>query len=286
MPKIIFKTIATGSYELPYVLLNLHELEHVCDEFLITEPNRTHTGEPRDFKFELLFEQHIKNRFPKAKYIKMDISEEVQLWTDTDATDSKMRWNEFLTRSKFIEYIELPRDRDIVISVDGDEVICNTPHLRLILFFLMLWPFKKPLAFLLTLRHFLFFVNLYMTEYDFYSPSISHSSFYKNQEFPHWRGGGRRIKRPLGCHFSWMMTPEEMRHKILSYAHRDRLKHLASLETLVRIKQGEYHLFEPSTPLGPKKLLNYKNKVFPKSFFKVKDLLDPQLVLDYDIFWR
>jgi hypothetical protein len=286
MPRIIFKTIVTGSYELPYVLLNLLELEHICDEFLITEPNRTHTGEIREFKFEHLFDEHIRNRFPAARYIKMDISKNVQPWSTSNKTDEALRWNEFLTRSSFINYIEEPQDRDIFISVDGDEVICDTPHLRLILLFLKIWPFKRPLAFLLTLRHFLFYINLYMSQYDFYSPSIAHSKFYKLQEFPHWRGGGKRISRPLGCHFSWMMSPQEMRLKILNYGHSDRLRHLSSLETLKSIKAGNYQLFEPNVPLGPIQIMNYKSKKMPKSIHKVKDFFDPQLILDYQNFWK
>lgn len=286
MSKIYFKTIVSGKYELPFVLLNLYELENLCDEFWITEANRTHSGDSKDYNFEVFFDAHIRDRFPRAKYVKMDISKEAMVWNDNNPTDEVLRFNEYLTRSNFIRYVKEPRDKDVVISVDGDEVICNSLRLRLLLYVLKYWPLKRPLAFLITLKHFLFYINLYMSEYDFYSPSISHSKFYKDQTHPHWRGGGRRIRYPLGCHFSWMMTTQEMRNKIRTYSHRDRLKHLDSLEILETVRNGRYDLFEPNVKFGAIRITNHKSKFFPKSLAKVKLFLDPGLILKDKDFWR
>jgi Glycosyltransferase family 17 len=284
--RVFLKTIVSSKYELPYVLLNLYELENLCDEFWITEPNRTHTGEEKEYNFEALFDVHIRDRFPTARYIKMDISKEAQVWHESYPTDEILRYNEYLTRSSFIHYITEPADKDIIISVDGDEVICSSLRLKLLLLAMKYWPFKKPLAFLVTLKHFLFYINLYMSEYDFYSPSISHSKFYKDQLQPHWRGGGHRIWHPLGCHFSWMMTVQEMRNKILTYGHKDRLRHLASLDVLKSIKGGRYDLFEPNVRFGPIQLANYKSRKFPRSLIKIRQLLDKDLILNAEEFWR
>jgi len=286
MSKIFLKTIVSGRYELPYVLLNLYELENVCDEFWITEANRTHSGEKKGYNFEVFFDAHIREHFPTAKYIRMDISKDVQIWSDSDPTDEVLRFNEYLTRSNFVHYIKEPADKDIVISVDGDEVICNSLRLRLLLFGMKWWPFKRPLAFLITLKHFLFYINLYMSKYDFYSPSISHSKFYKDQVQPHWRGGGRRIWSPLGCHFSWMMTTEEMKNKILTFAHRDRLKHLATLEILESAINGRYDLFEPNVNFGAIQIASHKNKIFPRNLAKVRNFIDIRLIIDDRNFWR
>jgi hypothetical protein len=285
MRRVIFKTIVSTRYELPYVLLNLLELNSVCDEFWITEANCTNTGEEKALNFLPLFQTYIQPHFPKAKFIAMDISRDVKVWTEGNLGDSELRWNEFLTRSRFIEYVEMPQNRDVVISVDGDEVIYDTLFLRLTLIFMKLWPFKKPVAFLLTLRQFMFYLNLYMTEYDFYSPTVAHAQFYLAQSAPHWRGGGKRIKRPFGGHFSWVMTTEEMKLKILSYSHRDRLNHLASLETLTSIKQGSYNIFEPNRSFGACPVTTHRNRVFPKNLKKVKAFFSDQLVLGHEMFW-
>lgn len=286
MPKVYFKTIVSGSYELPYVLLNLYELINVCDEFWITEANRTHTGDKKDYSFKPYFEEHIKKPFPKARFLEIDIAHEVTVWDDKNQTDDVLRFNEYLTRSSFISHVNKLDDKDIVISVDGDEVIFNSLQLRMLIFAMKCWPFKKPLAFLLTLRHFLFYINLYMSKYDFYGPTISHSKFYTDQKKPDWRYGGRRIRKPLGCHFSWIMTAEGMQNKILTYGHRDRFKHLASLETLESIRSGNYNLFEPDTPLGPVEVTSFKSKLLPRSLSKIKSFLDYRLILNSKRFWE
>jgi hypothetical protein len=285
MRKVYLKTIVSGSYELPYVLLNLYELKSICDEFWITEANRTHTGDDKDYAFKPYFDAHICDFFSTARYFQMDIAQDSIKWSDDNETDSVLRFNEYLTRSSFVKHIDVLSSRDIIISVDGDEVICNTIYLRLLINIMRFWPFKKPLAFVLTLRHFLFYVNLFMSKYDYYGPSISHVEFYKSQQYPNWRYGGRRIQKPFGCHFSWMLDTQGMRNKILSFAHRDRLRHLASLEVLESVKAGKYDLFEPNVDLSPILVPNYKSKLFPRSLSKVKPFLDKDLILDHKTFW-
>ena len=285
MRRVILKTIVSGEYELPYVLLNLLELDSICDEFWITEANRTITGEEKVFNFLPFFEKYVQGRFPKAKFIPIDISHDVKVWNDSNSSDEDLRWNEFLIRSRFIDFVKLPGNRDIVISVDGDEVIYNSIFLRMILFLLKLWPFREPIAFLLTLRQFMFYLNLYMSEYEFYSPTIAHFQFYLRQNAPQWRGGGRRIKRPLGGHFSWVMTPEEMQYKILNYGHRDRLKHLANLATLKSIKSGNYGLLEPNRKFGPTQIKSHRHKNLPKSLWNVKLFIKRDVILGNERFW-
>lgn len=285
MGRVIFKTIVSGPYELPFVMMNLIELKEICDLFLITEADVTHVGEQKGFDFESSFIEHIQPRFSNVQYIKMNILPEIELWNDSEENDFKLRRNEFLTRSRFVNYISPLSSRDIVISVDGDEVIHNSIYLRMLIRLLKFNFRKEPLAFLLTLNHFMYFVNLHFVNYDFYSPSISHAGFYLNQKEPHWRGGGKRIWTPLGTHFSWVMTPEDMTKKILRYSHRDRLKHLARVETMQEARESRTIPMEPDIDFTSKVVERCTDPLLPKSLAEVQEYIFDEVVINPSKFW-
>ena len=286
MGRVIFKTIVSGTYELPFVLLNLIELYDICDEFLITESDYTHVGEFKGFDFENCFNNHIKNEFPKAKYVQMKQAATMSLWSPSDENDNNLRKNEQKIRNGFLEFIDPLDPEDIMISVDGDEVLYNSKTLRGLIAFLKLNRLGSPRSFTLSLNQFFYYLNLQVPKYEFYGPVVCNVSFFFESPEPHWRYLGKRILRPLGCHFSWVMSPDEMLQKISRYAHRDRLAHLMNLETLQEMRFLQLNLMEPNREFNPKSISSSSNKIFPSKLFRIKELVSKDLVLNSDTFWH
>ena len=280
--KVIFKTIVTHPRELPFVLMNLYELEGIYDEFLITEANVSHVGIPRNFAFESTFDKHIKPFFPKAKYLKMDIRNVVQSWNKSSEISHN---NEQIIRSSWTNYISRMKSRDIVISTDADEVLYRK-FTKFLVFVLKLWPRNKLTSFTLTLNQFLYFVNLYWVDSGFYGPVVAHAGYYMQQENPEWRYGGRRFIYPHGCHFAWVMTPEEMKEKLLSYAHRAENEALAKTSILQKAIEDRSYIFGNEQNIEFREIQHHKNSLFPKSLAKAKPFVRRELIIKPQEFWE
>jgi hypothetical protein len=136
----------------------------------------------------------------------------------------------------------------------------------------------------LRLHQFMFFLNL-LWDHDVDFPTIAHVGYYLNMKNPAWRGGGRRLKRRLGCHFSWVMSEQQMLSKILSYGHRFDLMHLADIEVLKMAKREKINIFDSTAITSNRVIDNHKRKPFPKHIAKIEEFISPNNIINVDKFW-
>lgn len=280
MSRVITRIIVSNRHELPYVLMNLSELRDISDIFLLTEANKTIAGEPRDFEFLEVFEKNIASLYgDKVKYIAMDMSEKMKYWNDNEEI---LHSNEQLLRNNFVNYYQI-ENNDIVISMDGDEVLYGSTKLKFLVIFLKMWKLSS-LSFTLGLNQFIYFVNLYWTDCNFYGPIVAHAKFFQSQSNPQWRYGGKRIKKNLGCHFSWCLPEQEMLKKIMSYAHRKENEKFANIELLKRARNEYRYIFEPERPFNVEEIKSCRNRIYPKSFATALKFINNEIVLDKESF--
>ena len=281
MPKVIFKTIVSEPRELPFVVMNLIEMSPLCDELIVTEANINHVGEIRESRFQKVFDLHIQGRFPKARFIFMDLAEE-RLPGMKDA--ETLHSNEQKIRNGFLKYMSKLSSRDIVISTDGDEVL-RREKIRPLVWLLKFWPSKKGMSFTLSLDQFLYFVNLHWKNCGFYGPTISHADFFLKQESPQWRYGGKRLWKSYGSHFSWVMSTDEMVEKILSYAHRLENQQFADRKILENARKTHKYIFGPETNIEFIEVNNVNAFEYPRSISHVRNLIRDELVISPERFW-
>ena len=261
--------------------MNLEELYSICDDFLITEANITHTGELRDFKCGEILRSELLKDFPKAKYIQMDMRSARIPWDNTSESSHK---NEQEIRNGWRKYYPDVRSRDIVISTDADEVLYGKPIAHIVKL-MNLWH-GKPMSLTLTLNQFLYFINQNWEDCDFYGPVICHAGYYLNQSEPQWRYGGRRIKRPLGCHFSWVMTADEMLEKILTYSHRVENEKVAKIDILIDARESGKYLFGDDMNIRLRTITSYTDGIFPTLIRRRQIELRDELICSPRTFWQ
>jgi hypothetical protein len=284
MRKVHMKIIVSTADELPYVLMNLLELSQLVDFFWITEANYSISGEKKGYEFEDSFKTHIQQNFDNVKYIKMDLSANIRA-LDSESASEILHSNEKLTRTSFTDNFHFKNPHDIMIAVDGDEVIHNSIRLRFLVFLLKVSPKNLKICYLVTLRQFMYFLNLFMDGYDFYGPVIAHVCYFSNGEKRDWRTSGKRIKSPLGSHFSWIMEEIDMKRKIMRYAHRDALAKFADEAVLYQVRRGNYNLFDPTREFNAVTIESSTHRIFPKKLRSVSWAVKDALVINPDEFW-
>jgi hypothetical protein len=268
MTKVVLRIIVAGRHELPLVETSVAEALDLVDEILVVEHNFTHTGKPKDFNFEGLFQTDafVSNR-TKVMYAKVDVAGEVI----RNAKSSKdMHANEWLMRSSFTRLTRL-RPRDIVVAVDADEVIYRDSYSRI------LGNLAKrsifPRAVRLPMHQFYYRMNYLWSDNNFSSAVAGHVSVLGRKRIQ-WRDYGTLLDEFVGCHFSWQLTIEEMLEKLGNYGHNADYAHLAQRHILeLAVKQKTYP-FEPDRPFTIEELTRDEAKsYFPQSLWERLDAL-------------
>lgn len=269
--KVYAKTIVSSAGELPFVLMNISELEVLVDEFLVCESNITHTGESRTFCFLDEFEPELIKCSAKVRLIRMDLENFTRPWNESSDI---LHSNEQEIRNGFTRYINL-NEADIVISMDADEVI----HRRRAKKFIRLLnrKFLPRTSYVLRLHMIIYKIRYHWVNCNFQAPVICKAIHFMYQNSPQWRYDGSRTLLKSGTHFTWLMTPSEMVQKIMKYSHRKENEKFANLETLRCSIEEKKYPFEPERPFRIVER-NPNSRIYPKSLKKYVTMFNSELI--------
>lgn len=258
---IYLKTIFSAPNEIKYLKLNLREAYNYIDKFVICEFNRTHVGTERELIFNKFLDIFGPDEQKKIVYIGADISCEAVLALNDGNLAHK---NERLMRGYFASQIDL-NDKDIVVSVDADEIIFGRFYERIIK---RLGLFNK--AVVLQLYQFYYRINYLWENNQFIAPTACKAKYYKNKYPGQWRYDGELFPEPVGCHFSWCLTIDEMIAKLQSYAHQSDYGHLANREILEEAVETRTYPFNPNVDFRIQVLDIHRDKNFyPKEIYNM-----------------
>jgi hypothetical protein len=210
MNKIYLKTYCYVPHEIRFLKMNLMESYDYIDKFIVCEFNRTHTGRPKEYIFDLLFDQIPEEYRDKILYLQSDISQHTIEAYDNEAAIHAV--NEPVMRSFFMKELNFD-DEDVIISIDADEIIYRDAYPDI-----LRYVEKNNLA-RLNLHQFFYKFNYLWKGKDFTSPIAAKYKVFKNNFPCNWRDVGTIIDGKAGCHFSWCMTPQEMVYKLHTYSH-------------------------------------------------------------------
>lgn len=263
--RIIFKTIVSTDLEARYVLMNVAENLHLVDHFLICEANVSVTGEPRDFTFSKKIAEYPELQDKKIHLIEMDLRSVALPW---NGLRENLFANAFAIRDGFRELFPM-HPSDIVISTDGDEVLFSKAVKKFVK--RLNRKILPRLGYNLLLHQIVYKLEYLWSDCGFRAPVVSRASVYLEQEAPQWRDKGTVTFRPSGTHFSWVMTAEEMKDKILNTAHRVEYEEFADVEVLQKAITDKKWIFHPersftvqeqtklTAPCYPRSLVTYQN---------------------------
>lgn len=260
---IYLKTIFAAPYELKFLKLNLREAFNHIDKFIICEFNRTHIGTERELIFKQYLDYFTDEERKKIIYIGADISTQIA----SSKTDSNLAHkNEQLMRGYFSSQIDL-KDEDIVFSVDADEIIYSYNYKKIMS---KLGFFNRAVQ--LPLHQFFYRINYLWENKNFVAPTVCKVKYYKNIHSAQWRYDGKLYPEPVGCHFSWCLTINEMITKLETYAHHSDYWHLAKTEILEESVKNKTYPFDPSVDFHIKVLDIYKDTLYyPKEIYTMLD---------------
>lgn len=269
--KVYAKTIVSSEGELPFVLMNISELEDLVDEFLVCESNITHTGEIREFDFLHKFEEELRITSAKVRTIKMDLGGFTKPWNNSS---ERLHENEQEIRNGFTRYLSLNED-DIVISMDADEVIHGNRAKKFIR--LLNRKFFPRTSYVLRLHMVIYKISYNWINCNFQAPVICRAKHFLKVDSPQWRYSGSRTIFKSGTHFTWLMTPSEMVGKILKYSHRKENEKFADQNVLRIAIQDKKYPFEPDRPF---RIIERKlnSRIYPKSLSKYINYFQSDLI--------
>lgn len=268
MSTVYLKTIFSTDSEYPFVTLNLLESYDYVDCFLVCEANRTHTGLPRDYIFDI--EKIPSSKRHKIKHIKMDVSKHTVVSPDDEQKCHAI--NEKYIRGSFVQEVSL-KDDDIIFSVDADEIIYGHLYPEL------LDVVRKEQVIQLQLHQFFYKMNYYWVNNKFRAPIGVRAARYKNIFPLDWRYDGSIYPVTAGCHFSWCMPVEELLLKMQNYAHAAAVSHLASKEILKNAIENKVYPFDLTRKFVIQELDYDKDShLYPQSFLDNRDIFSREVL--------
>ena len=267
MNKVYLKIIFSTENELKFIRLNLKESFDYIDKLIITECNRTHTGEEKELIFENYPDYFTKEEKDKIIYVGSDISK----YTKNSKTNSDIlhNINERTIRGYFAKEIDLDGS-DIIFSVDADEILFKKTYEDIIPKFNKFSFAKRKRAYLFNLYQFFYKMNYLWLNKEFKASSVCRFDYYKQETFNDWRYIGKLYKNTAGCHFSWQLTIDEMIWKLKNYGHSDLYGHLAKKSILEKAIENKTYPFDPKVEFDIKGLDILKDKkYYPRSIYSM-----------------
>ncbi len=264
---IYLKTIFSSANEIKYLKLNLREASNHIDKFVICEFNRTHTGEER----ELIFDKHLNDFTEEERrkiiYIGADISKYTKFARDNQKVAND---NARIIRGYFARQIDLNK-KDIIISVDADEIIFEQYYHEILEALKNLkWWQRKSLV--LLLRQFYYKVNYLWENNRFIAPIVCRAGEYLRKYPNDWRYTGKLYDKYVGCHFSWLLTVEEMIEKLNMYSHQSEYSRFAKRDILEDAVKNKKYPFDPSVDFKIRILdINKDREFYPQSIYGMLD---------------
>lgn len=264
---IYLKTIFSAPNEIKYLKLNLKESFIHIDKFVICEFNRTHTGEARDLVFDKYWDNFSEDEKKKIIYIGEDISKYTKFARDNQKFAND---NARIIRGYFVKKINLSK-KDIIISVDADEIIYEQYYDEIFAELNKLkWWQKKSIV--LQLNQFYYKANYYWENNKFVGPVVCRSGVYMNKYPNDWRYTGILYDKCVGCHFSWLLTIDEMIKKLNMYSHQSTFGKYANREVLEDAVKNKKYPFDPNVDFKIRVLNIYKDtEYYPKSIYGMLD---------------
>ena len=257
--EIYLRLIVSSEYEKNFIISSAFESQGLIDGLIITEFNRTHTGEPREQIFsEIKSELEALVKTP-IYYFFEDMSEVAKV---SHEKSEYLHFNEWYMRAAFLHLMNL-NDSDLVIAVDADEIIYRKTFevLRIIN---MIIPGRVHLH--LKLHQFFYKPDILWTKFSFWAPTAASIRVLSKQEQPQWRYTGFKYPFWAGCHFSWNMPISGMIRKLTTYSHSDLYKKFADPDILNAAISDLKYPFEPDRKVVLRKLSKeMSQKLHPKS---------------------
>jgi hypothetical protein len=253
---IYLKTQFYTPTELNFINLNIAEAYDKVDGIIVTECDIHHTGRPNDFIFEDYKHMLNPKYMDKVIYLKCELRDKAIDAYEPEKEHLIHKHNEPLMRGHFVKLMDFD-DEDIIISVDGDEIIYKESY------DLIIEEVKKRNKVNLNLNQFFYRLNYYWENKNFIAPTASKYKMYKNSYPNNWRYDGHLLPNKHGCHFSWCMTPEQMMYKLDTYSH-PMYRKCAKLDLLEDAVQNKKYPFDPKTSFNIKEI-ELDNKILPNS---------------------
>lgn len=285
---VYIKTIFSEEYELKYIKLQLHESFGYADDVIVTEYNYTHVGKKREFCFQKALENGYFTDAEKERiiYLPIDVTQEVYKIDELGTlTGEQMHYNEQLFRGAFVKEMKL-NDKDIIISVDADEIIYRRCYEKLLYKMKhdlrgLLFPSK--VCFCMKLHQFYYRPDYYWENCEFIAPSICYAVRHKKDYPAQWRYEGKLIDGYCGCHFSWVLTVEDMVKKLNNYAHNDLYHSLANKDLLVAAIRNKEYPFDPEREFNIREVDCEKDSaLYPETYSVIKQEFDEMLEHQFD----
>ena len=264
--RVIFKTIVSTDLEARYVLMNVAENLDLVDHFLICEANISVLGENRDFSFSKQIAKYPDLQDKKIQLIEMDLREKALPW---NGLRENLFANAFAIRDGFRETFPI-RPSDILISTDGDEVIFSRSVRKFVR--RLNRKILPRLGYNLLLNQIVYKLEYLWSDCGFRAPVVSRASVYLQQDAPQWRDTGTVTFMPSGTHFSWVMTAEEMKDKVLSTAHRVEYEEFADVEVLQRAITDKKWIFHPERKFTVQEQTSLTAPCYPKSLITYQEM--------------
>ena len=151
------------------------------------------------------------------------------------------------------------RDNDIIVSVDADEIIYRHSWPRILQKFK--WYKINP-SYVFRLNCFIYKPTWFWSDCIFIAPMACRIRKYKRKYPANWRYEGKRIKEPIGAHFTWMMTAEQMVYKLKTYAHAADNAQCADIEIMQQAINSKEYPFDRTRPFTIRVLDIEKDKEY------------------------
>jgi len=253
---IYLKTQFYTPIELNFINLNIAEAYDKVDGIIVTECDVHHTGRPNDFIFDDY--KHMLNPefMDKVIYLKCELRDKAVDAYEPEKEHLIHKYNEPLMRGHFVKLMKFDDD-DIIISVDGDEIIYNESYDKII------EEVKKTNKVKINLNQFFYRLNYHWINKDFIAPTAAKYKEYKNSYPNNWRYDGYLLKGKHGCHFSWCMKPEDMLYKLDTYSHPI-YRNCADINILTDAIKNKKYPFDPKIKFEIKEI-TLDNDILPKS---------------------
>lgn len=256
--KVYLKIIFSSLNELKYIKMSLQESKGYADYIIVTECNRSHTGNEHEFLFSDILEKtdtFSEEEKKRLIYVKGDLTNKVYI---NASCKEEMHANETLIRGFFVKQMKL-KPWDIIVAVDADEIIYRRYWPEILSYFK--WYNINPALFL-ELNTFFYRPTWLWEDCGFRAPTACRVWRYWYKYPANWRYDGKKLGHTVGGHFSWQLTTDEMISKLKNYAHSAEYGHLAEKKILKEAVRTRKYPFDPTVSFTIRELNIQKDEEF------------------------
>lgn len=206
--KTYIKTYFYSEHEIQYINAMLEESKDYIDEVILCEFDIHHTGSKREFIFDTVKDQLVRD----VTYIPIECHGSNSV-VETDNEQQIHTINEPFMRSAFMKRMELD-DEDIIVSVDADEIIYRESYVQ------VFNALSNHDCVRLPLNQFFYKHNYLWLDKEFNSPVACRYRHIKNSFPSNIRDEGTHcLTSKVGAHMSWCMSVDDMIKKLHRYGH-------------------------------------------------------------------